>query len=113
MNSIPPATTGPGPLIAPPLAVTPLTVVYSCAALYSQMILPSADPYARMIPLLAAEKTTPGIAVIAADCAWMQLGSRSPLHGMGGGRVNHTRSPFWIITAASPPACSGPHIASA
>src|ERR1700735_5436152 len=67
-----------------------------------------------MIPLVEAEKTTPGIAVIAADCAWMHLGSRGPLvHGIGGGRVNQTCSPFSILTAARPPANSAPNEPSA
>src|ERR1700733_1529301 len=113
MNSIPPAMVGPGPLIAPPLAATPLTVEYSCAALYSQMILPSAAAYARMIRVIEPEKITPGITLIAADCDWIQLGSLLFRHGMGGGRVNQTLSPFWILTAAMPPACSGPQFASA
>ena len=41
MNSVPPATVGPGPLIAPPFASTPFTVVKACAVSYSQSTFPS------------------------------------------------------------------------
>src|SRR5215469_2936074 len=67
-----------------------------------------------MIPFVTPEKTTPGIAVTAADCACTHLGSRLPfVQGMAGGRVNHTGSPVSILTAASPPAFSAPQLPSA
>src|SRR5476649_724430 len=104
MNSMPPAITGPGPLSDPPFAGTPLTVVNACAVLYSQSTVPSADEYARIIPLVAPEKTTPGITVMAADCACTaQL--RSPgLQSTDGGRACHASSPVASASAERPPA---------
>src|SRR5438105_3202203 len=84
MNSIPPATTGPGPSIDPPWPGTPLTVLYSRSLSKSQMIFPSEVEYARMWPSTEPENATPGIAVTAADWAGEHRG-REP--HLGGGEL--------------------------
>src|SRR5262249_49644333 len=91
------------PSIAPPAAFTPLTVVYSRAVSTSQMIRPSRAAYALKCPSTPPEKTTPGIAVTAADCAGLQPGLL--LHpGCG---VVHATSPFSSVNANSPPPTFG------
>src|SRR5262245_43571337 len=101
MKTMPPTTTGPGPLSDPPFAATPLTVVYSCDVLYSQITWPSADAYARMMPLVVPENTTPGIAVIAADCACTHA---APVQFPAGGAERQISSPVARFSAARPPA---------
>src|SRR6478609_9399284 len=98
MNTMPPATTGPGPLSDPPLAVTPLTVVNRRAVLNSHSTRPSFAAYARMTPLVAPENTTPGIAVIAADCACAQAAPWQS--AAAGGGVCQTCSPVSRFNAA-------------
>src|SRR5947209_1926759 len=71
-NSMPPEIAGPGPIIDAPRAVTPLTVTKSRFESNSHRIAPSLVEYARSAPSLLPEKTAPGIAVSAADCAPLQ-----------------------------------------
>ena len=54
-----------------------------------------------MPPSNEPEKTTPGIALIAADCAALQPGALA--HFNGGGGANQVRSPVASLTACSPP----------
>src|SRR3979409_1124631 len=65
----PPTTTAPDPSSDPPAAATPLTVSCLPSVSASQMIRPSFALYARRWPSSPPESTTPGIAVVAADCA--------------------------------------------
>src|SRR5206468_9929817 len=112
-NTVLPTTTAPGPSIEPPWALTPLTVGYSCFVLISQRILPVAEAYARRCPSSPPEKTTPGIAVTAADCAGVQPGT-SPQPGCG---VDHRTlpvrgshpgaSPLVLIKLREPPSSRG------
>src|SRR5471030_1514547 len=104
MNSMPPAITGPGPLSDPPFAATPLTVVNAWAVLYSHSTLPSAVEYARIIPLVAPEKTTPGITVIAADCACTGQLRSVGAQVIAGGRACQASSPVASASADRPPA---------
>src|SRR3954471_3342203 len=99
MNSVPPAITGPGPSIDPPLPGTPLTVGYSRMVSKSQRTLPSAAEYARMWPSTDPENTTPGTPVTAADCAGAHRG-REP-HGVGA--VYQARLPSARRRAKIPP----------
>src|SRR5688572_24572189 len=54
-----------------------------------------------MTPAVVPENTTPGIAVIAADCACTH---GRPPHSIGGGIAFQTSSPVARFSAASPPA---------
>src|SRR5262249_13691490 len=99
--TIPPATTGAGPFIEPPRALTPFSVWNSWLLSYSQTIDPSFVENARTAPSIDGENTTPGMTVIAADCAPLQ--PRPALHFTGGGGVNHARSPVASLTAWRPP----------
>src|SRR5262245_30789750 len=92
---------GPGPIIDAPLADTPLTVVNSRFVSYSHTIDPSFVEYARSAPSFEPEKTTPGTAVSAADCA--ALHPRPLPHFAGGGAASHARSPVASATACRPP----------
>src|SRR5437763_10688181 len=109
MNTIPSTTTGPGPLSDPPFAATPFTVSNGRAVLNSHRILPSVVAYARIRPFVVPENTTPGITVIAADCA---CAHGRPLQSIGGGAAFHTSSPVVSLSAARPPAFA-PSCASA
>src|SRR5688500_10174261 len=100
---MPPATTGPGPIIDAPRAGTPLTVVNSRFVSNSQRIAPSAVEYTRNAPSFDPAKTAPGITVTAADCAALQP---RPLPQAGGrGAANHARWPVASVTACRPPGC--------
>src|SRR5262245_59072443 len=102
---MPPATTGPGPLIDPPLPGTPLPLSNSRDELYSQSTRPSVVEYARIMPSVVPEKTAPGMTEIAADRDAIQL--RAPgAQSAPGGFTSHTRSPLASLTAKSPPACA-------
>jgi len=81
---MPPATTGPGPIIDAPRAGTPLTVVNSRFVSNSQRIAPSAVEYTRKAPSFEPEKTAPGITVTAADCAALQPRPVPQTGGRGG-----------------------------
>src|SRR5260221_8149031 len=98
---MPSTITGPGPPIEAPLAFIPLTVSNSRFVSNSQSIDPSLVEKARMPPSNEPEKTTPGIALIAADCAALQPGALA--HFNGGGGANQVRSPVASLTACSPP----------
>src|SRR5437764_1501309 len=67
------------------------------------MIAPSFAEYARNAPSFDPEKITPGITVIAADCA--ALHPRPVPHFGAGGGVNQTRSPVARLTPCNPPGC--------
>src|SRR6185436_6832433 len=82
---------------------TPLTASYSRAVSTSHSALPSAVEKARRCPSTEPEKTTPGIAVTAADCAGLQR-ARVP-HDAGG--VYHTRWPVCRLNANRPPPVLG------
>src|SRR5579864_2105465 len=99
---MPPTTTGAGPLIDPPCALTLLIVSNARLVSYSQTMAPSRAEKARIAPSIDPEKTAPGIAVIAADCAPLQPRPGCPHFG-GGGGVNQTRSPVASLTACNPP----------
>ena len=66
---MPLTTAGPAASIEPPRAGLPLTVGNSCTVSTSQMTAPVLVAYARRWPSTDPEKTTPGIAVTAADSA--------------------------------------------
>src|SRR5262249_48153248 len=102
-NTIPPATTGPGPSIEPPLAGTPLTVSYFCTVSTSQTIAPLSLLYARRWPSSPPDRTMPGMAVTAADWAGLHPGL-SPQPGCG---ALQTISPFAGLIAKSPPPARG------
>src|SRR6476660_3317368 len=100
---MPPATTGAGPLIDPPFARTPFTVVNSRLVSNSQTTDPSFAEYARSIPSFDGEKTMPGMDVTAENSAPLQARLGLP-HGSGSaGGANHTRAPRARSTACSPP----------
>src|SRR5437667_352079 len=101
MNTMPSTTTGPGPLSDPPLAATPLTVSNGRAVLNSHRILPSEVAYARIVPVVVPENTTPGTTVMAADWACAQ---GRPLQSIGGGVTRHSSSPVVSLSAARAPA---------
>jgi hypothetical protein len=88
-NTMPPATTGPGPIIDAPRPATPLTVVNSRFVSNSQRIAPSLVEYTRNAPSFDPEKTAPGITVTAADCA--ALHPRPVPHAGGRGGASHAR----------------------
>src|SRR5258708_6585203 len=98
---MPPAITGPGPLIAAPLATTPFTVSNSRFVSYSQMTDPSLVEYARMPPSRLPEKTAPGITVMAAG--WAALQPRTVPHFGTAGGATHTDLPVSSETACRPP----------
>src|SRR5579872_3368218 len=111
---MPPAITGPGPLMEPPLPATPFTVSYSRAVLYSHSTFPSTVEYARIMPSVVPENTTPGITLSAAD--------RDATHARGLADVQlatcdgcdiHACRPSVSDSANSPPAASAPNCASA
>src|SRR6059058_3462999 len=102
MYSMPPAITGPGPYIDPPLARMPLTVVNSRLLLNDHTTDPSAVEYARSPPSFDGEKTTPGITVTAENCAPLQPRPGLP-HSGTAGAANHARAPVARSTACSPP----------
>src|SRR5215475_9367245 len=105
VNNMPPTTTGPPPPNDAPFALTPFTVVNSLFASNVQTICPSVDEYARSAPSTDPENTTPGMTVIAADCAPLQFGA-GPLHTGAGAGVTHARWPLTRFTAWSPPGLS-------
>src|SRR4029077_5784430 len=104
---MPPATVGAGPLMEPPFARTPLTVVNSRFVSKSHSTEPSFAEYARIPPSSEPENTTPGITVMAADCAALQPRPGLP-HAGGGAGVYQTRSPVAKSTACRPPGCGRP-----
>src|SRR5579872_3646553 len=108
---MPPAITGPAPLIVPPFALTPFTVLNSCAVLYSHKILPSLVENASIVPPRVPEKTAPGMTLTGADCAGLQSALKV-LQFAAGGRECQTNSPVASWTALRPPAFS-PRRASA
>src|SRR5262245_37890581 len=92
MKTMPPVTTAPVLVIAPPCAGTLLTVANSGFVLNSQSCLPSAAETAYSLPLDEPANTTPGIIVGAA-----------PTDPPPAGGVNaHARSPVASLKAASP-----------
>src|SRR5436190_6186772 len=101
MNTMPPATVGPGPLIDAPFAATPFTVVKSRFVSYSQSSDPSFVEKARTPPSFDPVNTAPGMTVVAARIAALQRGT-APHFGAGGG-VYQRRSPFASLTAWRPP----------
>src|SRR6185436_11286949 len=103
MYSIPPATTGAGPLIEPPCALTPLTVGNSRLVSNSQTSDPSAVENARSAPSLEGEKTTPGITVTAENCAPLQPRFGVPHMSMSGGGAYQARAPLARSIACRPP----------
>src|SRR5205823_6221272 len=99
---MPSTTTGPGPSMEPPFALTSLTVSNGRFVSNSHNMEPSFAEYARMPPSAEPEKTTPGIAVTAADCAVLQ--TEAPAQSGGClGAVYQTRSPDARLTAWRPP----------
>src|SRR6266481_6479840 len=98
---MPPATAAPGPSMDAPLAGSSFSVLNSRLVSNSQMTAPSVVEYARSAPSTEPEKTTPGITVIAADCAALQP-RPLPHFGLGGGAYQ-TRSPVIRSTACNPP----------
>src|SRR3984957_10643176 len=109
MKTMPPATTGPAPSIEPPLAVTPFTVEYVCAAVSkSQSISPSSVLNARTCPSSEGENTTPGISVSAADWPGLQPG-RGGSHGWLG--AYHAFEPSSRCSAVRPPPLAGSNVA--
>src|SRR6185503_3511585 len=105
---MPPATTGPGPLIDAPLAGTPLTVWKSRLVSYSHNNDPSLVDHPRTPPSFDPVKTTPGMTVIAARMAALQ--PRTVPHFGGGGGANQARWPSDNFTACSPPGCCWPMV---
>src|SRR4029453_3320107 len=126
---MPPAITGPGPLIPPPLPSTPLMVGKGRSVLNSQMTRPSRVSYARMPPSIEPENTTPGMTVGAAGGPGgpppgpagpprpgppvsgagpgpegFAPRAPKPRQGVSGGFVNQRRSPVERRIAANPPA---------
>ena len=103
--SIPPTIVGPVPLIAPPLALIPFTVMKSCSVSKSQMILPLAVSYPRKCPSSEPANTTPGIKLVAPGCAALHpLVAKQAGAGAG---VVHRIFPLAISTATTPPPASG------
>src|SRR5579871_873056 len=92
---------GPAASIEPPCAGWPFTVGNSRAVSVSQRILPVLDEYARKCPSREPEKTAPGIAVTAADCAGEQSvrAASQPVEGA----ALHTILPLCRSMACSPP----------
>src|SRR5687767_8857194 len=84
-----------------PFAGTPLTVVKSLFVSNSHKTAPFAVENARRAPSFEPEKTTPGMAVTAADCAALQ--PRPVPHSGADGGVNHARCPVASRTACIPP----------
>src|SRR6185436_16581315 len=82
---------------------TPLTASYSRAVSTSHSALPSAVEKARRCPSTEPEKTTPGIAVTAADCAGLQPG----LALQAGGAAYQLRVPSSTRSAVRPPPSCG------
>src|SRR4051812_37729143 len=99
---MPPATTGAGPFIDPPLARKPLTVLNSRLLSNVQTTRPSVVECARTAPSLDGEKTTPGIAVTAENCAPLQARPGFPHTGASGGEYQ-ARVPVARFTAWRPP----------
>src|SRR5438552_9226608 len=99
---MPPATTGAGPFIDPPFALTPLTVANSRLVSKVQTIAPSLVEYARTAPSFEGENTIPGMAVTAENCAPLQARLGLP-HSGGCGGAYHVRWPVASDTACSPP----------
>src|SRR5262245_58539054 len=108
MNSIPPATVGPGPLIDAPFPGTPFTVWNSLFVSYSQSSDPSFVDQPRTPPSFDPVNTTPGMTLIAARMAALQ--PRPAAHFGAGGGANHFRSPVASDTACSPPGMSEPSV---
>src|SRR6266404_4903261 len=103
MYSMPPATTGAGPFIDPPFARTPFSVENSRFVSNSQTTDPSFVEKPRTAPSFDGEKTTPGIAVTAENCAPLHARVGLPhLSGSAGGAY-HTRAPVTRSTACRPP----------
>src|SRR5882672_1133951 len=95
------ATTGPGPSIEPPCALTPFPLSKSRFVSKVQTIAPVLLSYARTAPSAEPANTAPGIEVTAADCAALHPG---PLTQTGaGGAVYHARLPVARLTACKPP----------
>src|SRR5581483_1089892 len=107
-NSIPPATTGPAPSSDPPLVSTPFTAEKLLAVSKSHSTLPSSAAKARRCPSTEPEKTTPGIAVTACDCAGLQPG-RGGSHGFGA--ANQILVPSAGRNAVNPPPFAGSNFA--
>src|SRR5579871_4361336 len=101
MYSIPSTIAGPGPSIAAPFALTPLTVVNSLLVSKLHTTDPSSLAYARSPPSPDPEKTMPGTAVSAAPCAELQ--PRCVPQSLGSGDFDQTSSPVSILTARMPP----------
>src|SRR5262245_24148316 len=99
---MPPATTGAGPFIEPPLAFTLLTVGNSRFVSNDQRIAPSFVEYARTAPSFDGENTTPGMTVIAENCALLHARLGMP-HTGGCGGASHARAPSVNPTACRPP----------
>ena len=70
---MPPAMTGPGPFNDPPLPGTPFTVSKSRAVLNSHSTCPSVVEWARSMPVVVPANNAPGMTLIAAECASIQL----------------------------------------
>src|SRR5579871_337077 len=98
---------GPAASIEPPCAGWPFTVGNSRAVSVSQRILPVLDEYARRCPSTEPEKTAPGIAVTAADCAGEQS-VLSAAHARG--FAVHTGFPVLRSSACSPPPFFGSRV---
>src|SRR5262245_45181023 len=93
--------------MAPPLAVTPLTVSNSLFVSNFHTIVPSLAEYARTPPSCDPEKTSPGIAVSAAPCA--ALHPRALPHNGASAGFDQTSRPVSIVVARMPPgALRGP-----
>src|SRR5580765_6563739 len=99
---MPPATTGAGPFIEPPLARNPLMVENSLFVSEVQMTWPSFVEYARTAPSFDGEKTMPGIGVTAENCAPLQARLGLPQTGVSGGEYQ-ARAPVARSTAWRPP----------
>src|SRR5262245_979134 len=99
---MPPATTGAGPFIDPPLALTPLTVLNAWLVSKVHTTDPSFVEYARTAPSFDGENTTPGMAVTAENCDTLHARFGLP-HAGGGGGVYHARCPVASETACKPP----------
>src|SRR5882672_5502280 len=99
---MPPATTGAGPFIEPPLARNPLIVENSLLVSDVQTTRPSVVDCARTAPSLDGENTMPGIAVTAENWAPLQARLGFPQTGVSGGAYQ-ARAPVARSTAWRPP----------
>src|SRR6185369_18034356 len=99
---MPPATTGAGPLIEPPLPRNPLRVRNSRLVSNVQTTRPSLAECARTAPSLEGENTIPGIAVMAENSAPLHARLSLPQTGSAGAAY-HARVPVARSTACNPP----------